>query len=122
MFRKIIIFILALFFATPVTPADDSSIIPVIWLFAKNKALNSVDISQKFNDVYRLYQYNGEGINGNAVKTYYLSFDKIYEFNGQGINGNAVKTYYPSFDKIYEFNGQGISGNAVKTYYISTLY
>ena len=60
MFRKIIIFILALFLAAPVTLADDSSIIPVLWLFATNGNLDWQDWKDIFNDVSTIYQYNAE--------------------------------------------------------------
>ena len=94
MFRKIIILILALFFATPVTLADDSNIIPVIWLFAAKGMLESQEWNDSSENVSKIYEYNGNLTYGNAVKSFYLSGNTIYQYNGNLTYGNAVKSFY----------------------------
>ena len=71
MFKKIIIFILALFLAAPMTPADDSSIIPVLWLFAINNSLDNVEINN-FDNIYEMNGFWHSRNAQNTVKTYSL--------------------------------------------------
>ena len=129
MFRKIIIFILALFLAAPVTPADDSSITPVLWLFAINNVLESTELQRFFNDIDNIYEMTGESISlhpDKIVKTYYFSSDgNIYEMTGESISlhpDKIIKTYYFSSDgNIYEMTGESISlhpDKIIKTYYL----
>ena len=129
MFKKIILFIFVLFLAVPAAFADDSSIIPVIWLFAKNNSLESEEFNNFFNDNDNIYEMNGYSTPLNSskvVKSYYFSADgNIYEMNGYSIPLNSskvVKSYYFSADgNIYEMNGYSIplnSSKVVKSYYL----
>ena len=51
MFKKFILIIFVLFLAVPTAFADDSSIIPVLWLFAQNGKLEWQDWNDKFKNV-----------------------------------------------------------------------
>ena len=121
MLKKIILFVLVLFLAIPAAFADDSSIIPVLWLFKKNH--NNNDVIYKLNG-YHFSSFNAKDI----VRTYYFAYDdKIYELNGYHFSSfdakDTIKTYYFAYDdKIYELNGYHFSSfdakDIVKTYYI----
>ena len=100
MFKKIIIFILALFLAAPVTIADDSSIIPVLWLFATNGNLDWQDWKDIFNDVSRIYQYNSEHEKIGDFEPYGPA---IYQFNAQH---EKIGYFEPFGPAIYQFNAQ----------------
>ena len=106
MFRKIIIFILALFLAAPVTLADDSSIIPVLWLFAINGNLDWQDWKDIFNDVLTIYQYNAEH---EKISYFEYSGSRIYIYDN-----NREETGY------FEYSGSRIyiyDNNREKTGY-----
>ena len=124
MFKRIILIVISLFLAAPVTLADDSSIIPVLWLFAANGMLESQEWNDCVKNVSTIYEYNGSRTYGNAVKSFYLSGNTIYQYNGNLTYGNAVKSFYLSGNTIYQYNGNLTYGNAVKSFYLSgnTIY
>ena len=118
MFRKIIIFILALFLAAPVTLADDSSIIPVLWLFAINGNLDWQDWKDKLKNTYAIYQYNGSTTVGTPVKVFEIFGGDIYQYDGSNTVGTPVKAFEIFGDDIYQYDGSSTVGTPVKAFEI----
>ncbi len=116
MFKKIIIFILALFLAAPVTLADDSNIIPVIWLFAINGNLEWQDLKDKLKNTYAIYQYNGSTTVGTPVKVFEIFGGDIYQYDGSNTVGTPVKAFEIFGDDIYQYDGSSTVGTPVKAF------
>ena len=75
MLKKIIIVILALFLAAPVTLADDSSIVPVLLLFCQNQAPKW---EKEFKDISSITQYDA---NNQEIYSFHISGSDIYQYD-----------------------------------------
>ena len=81
MLKKIILFVLVLFLAIPAAFADDSSIIPVLWL------LKHLDNSNKIEE---FRSANTEIL---PLKTYLLKGNTVEEFRAVNTEVLPLKTY-----------------------------
>ena len=115
MLKKIVLLIVCLFFTLPAF-ADDSSIIPVLWLFCKNEKIKWQDWNDNFKNVSYIYEYNGNSTIGIPVKAYEIFGGNIYEYNGNSTIGIPVKAYEIFGGNIYEYNGNSTIGIPVKAY------
>ena len=101
MFKKFILLIISLFLFVPASFADDSSIVPVLWLFTKNNDIEHKQLNEVFNDNGLIYEMTGKSSTLNSTKitkTYYLSIDgNVYEMTGNSSmldSTKITKTYY----------------------------
>ena len=103
MIKKLVLLFISLFLISPIAFADDSSIVPVLWLFTKNNRIKHEQLSNVFNNNSLAYEFDGsisfsQDYN-KAIKSYYLRYDDIiYEFDGS-ISfsqdcSKAIKSYY----------------------------
>ena len=116
MFKKIIIFILALFLAAPVTLADDSSIIPVLWLFAAKGMLESQEWNDCVKNVSTIYEYNRSSSYEPPIRTFELTGDTIYEYNRSSSYEPPIRTFELRYDTIYEYNRSSSYEPPIRTF------
>ena len=75
MIKKFILLIISLFLFVPASFADDSSIVPVLWLFTKNNDIEHKQLNEVFNDNGLIYEMTGKSSmldSTKITKTYYL--------------------------------------------------
>ena len=99
MIKKFILFIVCLFFSLPVF-ADDSSIIPVVLLFAKNNFEN-IEFNEFCKDadtIFEMQGYSYSKFSDKKKKTYFLEGDDtIFEMQGYSYSkysDKITKTYF----------------------------
>ena len=107
MFKKLILFILALFFATLVTLADDSSIIPVLWLF---KYIESANTIEEFKSV------NTEVF---PIKTFVLKGNTVEEFKSVNTEVFPIKTFVLKGNTVEEFKSVNTEVFPIKTFVLN---
>ena len=81
MLKKIILFVLVLFLAVPAAFADDSSIIPVLWLF---KHLDNSNKIEEFRSYYT---------DTLPLKTFILKGNTVEEFRSYYTDTLPLKTF-----------------------------
>ena len=101
MFKKLVLLFISLFLISPIAFADDSSIIPVAWLFTKNNKLDRND----WADWYKIFE-NTSSINqynqaGDYIGRFSLSGSDIYQYN-QASKYTGHFSIYGS--DIYQYN------------------
>ena len=127
MIKKFILFIGCLFFSLPVF-ADDSSIIPVVLLFAKNNFEN-IEFNEFCKDVDTIFEMQGYSyskFSDKIIKTYFLEGDDtIFEMQGYSyskFSDKITKTYFlEGNDTIFEMQGYSyskFSDKITKTYFL----
>ena len=97
MIRKFIFLIISLFLFVPASFADDSSIVPVVWLLTKNNKLDRND----WADWYKIFE------NTSSISQYNQAGDYIGSFR---IFGSGIDQYNQTGDYIGSFRifGSGI--------------
>ena len=117
MFKKLVLLFISLFLISPIAFADDSSIIPVAWLFTKNNKLDRNDWAdwyKIFENTSSISQYNQAGdyigrfrIFGSGIDQYNQTGDYIGSFR---IFGSGIDQYNQTGDYIGSFRifGSGI--------------
>ena len=98
MLKKFILIIFVLFLAVPTAFADDSSIIPVLWLFAQNGKLQDENLQNVFVNASRIYEYN---MNHEKVGYFQPFSTRIYQYN---MNHEKIGYFQPFSTRIYQYN------------------
>ena len=88
MLKKFILIIFVLFLAVPTAFADDSSIIPVLWLFAQNGKLKDEDLQNIFKNTSYIYQYNNHS---EEISSFRLSNSWVYQYNNHNEKINSFR-------------------------------
>ena len=101
MFKKLVLLFISLFLISPIAFADDSSIVPVVWLLTKNNQLDRND----WADWYKIFE-NTSSINqynqaGDYIGRFSLSGSDIYQYN-QASKYTGHFSIYGS--DIYQYN------------------
>ena len=115
MFKKIVLFFTVILLALPVF-ADDSSIIPVLWLFCRNGKIQSLDWCNAFKNTSCIYQYNGQSTVGTPVKAFEFLGGNVYQYNGKSTVGTPVKAFEFLGGNVYQYNGKSTIGTPVKAF------
>ena len=122
MFKKIIIFILALFFTAPVTLADDSSdLLAVTAMYIKNGLITNPNWTQSIDWTKAFSQYDTQG--KELARFFISSYEYMDKNDNKGFNRFNDYIYDGEYISVRDLNQNGktialykLSGNTIYQY------
>ena len=121
MIKKLVLLFISLFLISPIAFADDSSIIPVAWLFTKNNKLDRND----WADWYKIfennsfaYKYGSHRQYVTPIESFKISDGIIYEYGSHRQYVTPIKSFKISDGIIYEYGGDTQDVTPIKSFKI----
>ena len=110
MFKKLVLLFISLFLISPIAFADDSSIVPVVWLFAKNGIITDI------NTITSIREHEAAYTSTIPLKTYVFNDNTIREYETSYTSTIPLKTYVFNDNTIREHEAAYTSTIPLKTY------